>query len=188
MMTLNMPGTEMNMKFDELQKLGAGEFEHKNGSLFDHLGTTYKLLKKWGATEALCDAGLYHAAYGTEGFEPNVVDLSRRNEIASIIGQSAEKTVYLYCACDREYVFLNLNACEPVKYRDRFTSTEFSLTNEQAMNFCELTVANELELAIANETFKNKHRKRLFDLFTKMAPLLSKEANKSVNEVLGPIV
>lgn len=176
----------MNLKFEALKKLGAGEFEHLNGSLIEHLEATYKLLKQWGAPEALCDAGLYHAAYGTDGFDPNVVQLSRRNEIASIIGQSAEAIVYLYCACDRNVVFSDFNAAEPVKFRNRFTLSEFSLTKEQAMNFCELTVANELELVLASDEFKTKHGSGLFDLFSKMAPLLSEVANRSVNDVLSP--
>jgi hypothetical protein len=178
----------MNLKFEELIKLGAGEFEHFNGSLIEHLDSTSRLLKEWGASEDLCDAGLYHAAYGTDGFVSNVVELSRRNEIASIIGQSAEEIVYLYCACDRSFVFSDFNAKVPVKFRNRFTMNEFSLTDEQAENFCELTVANELELVLASDEFKKKHGKDLFDLFTKMAPLLSEVANKSVNEVLSPVV
>jgi hypothetical protein len=177
----------MNVKFEQLKKLGAGEFEHLNGPLIEHLEATYKLLQQWDAAQALCDAGLYHAAYGTDGFEANVVELSRRNEIAQIIGQSAEEIVYLYCACDRSFVFSNFNAKEPIRFRNRFTMSEFSLTNEQAISFCELTVANELELVMASDEFKNKHGQGLFDLFLKMAPLLSAVANKSVNQVLSPL-
>ena len=178
----------MNLKFEELKKLGAGEFEHLNGSLIEHLDATYNLLKEWGASEWLCDAGLYHAAYGTDGFDSSVVELSHRNMIARIIGQSAEEIVYLYCACDRSFVFSDFNAGEPINFRNRFTMREFSLTNEQAMNFCELTVANELELVLASDEFKQKHGRGLFDLFTKMAPLLGEVANKSVNDLLSPDV
>ena len=66
----------MNSKFNKLSELGAGEFEHLNGSLIKHLNSTYQLLKKWGASQEICDSGLYHAAYGTSGFENQVVSLS----------------------------------------------------------------------------------------------------------------
>ncbi|GAL33384.1 hypothetical protein JCM19240_2080 [Vibrio maritimus] len=53
----------------------------------------------------LVDAGLFHAAYGTAGFDDNMVSLSQRHEIAGVIGEEAESLVYLYCSCDREEVF-----------------------------------------------------------------------------------
>ena len=84
----------MNSKFEKLSQLGAGEFEHLNGALIKHLNSTYKLLVKWGASTALCDPGLYHAAYGTAGFETQVVSLSQRSEIADTIGDTAEGIVY----------------------------------------------------------------------------------------------
>ena len=175
----------MNSKFEKLSELGAGEFEHLNGSLIKHLKSTYQLLIKWGASQELCDSGLYHAAYGTAGFEAQVVPLSQRKDIAKIIGQSAEEIVYLYCSCDRSFVFKNFDASGPIKFRDRFTEKKFTLTHEQAQQFCELTVANELELAIDSNEFLKEHGQGLHNLFIKMKPLLSKAANETVSSVLG---
>lgn len=177
----------VNSKFDKLSELGAGEFEHLNGSLIKHLNSTYQLLEKWGASQELCDSGLYHAAYGTAGFETQVVSLSQRNDIAKIIGKAAEEIVYLYCSCDRDFVFNNFNGNHAVKFRDRFTETEFELTPEQAQQFCELTVSNELELAIDSIDFIQEHGQGLLNLFLKMKPLLSKPANETVMRVLGSV-
>lgn len=58
----------MSYKFQVLSELGAGEFEHLDGSLIAHLNGTKDLLLQWGASLELQDAGLYHAAYGTDGF------------------------------------------------------------------------------------------------------------------------
>ena len=174
----------MNTKFEKLKQLGAGEFEHLNGSLINHLNNTQQLLHKWGASQVLCDAGLYHAAYGTAGFDSQVVALSKRKDITDIIGPAAEEIVYLYCSCDRSFVFENFNASTPIRFRDRFTNREFELTDEQAVQFCELTVANELELAIDSKEFLREHGKNLYDLFVKMQPLLSPAANKTVANVL----
>ena len=177
----------VNSKFDKLSELGAGEFEHLNGSLIKHLNSTYQLLEKWGASQELCDSGLYHAAYGTAGFETQVVSLSQRNDIAQIIGEIAEEIVYLYCSCDRGFVFNNFDGNSVIKFRDRFSETEFELTNEQAQQFCELTVANELELAIDSIDFLNEHGQGLLNLFIKMKPLLSKPANEAITSVLGSV-
>jgi len=178
----------MNSKFEKLSELGAGEFEHLNGSLIKHLNSTYLLLEKWGASQELCDSGLYHAAYGTAGFEAQVVSLSKRSEIAKIIGEAAEEIVYLYCSCDRNFVFNNFSTIASIRFRDRFTEKEFELTHEQAQQFCELTVANELELAIESNDFLKEHGLGLHNLFIKMKPLLSKHANEAVKSVLGSVV
>jgi len=171
-------------KFIALQKLGAGEFEHLNGSLLAHLNATYQLLKQWQATQHLCDAGLYHAAYGTDGFDTRVIALTRRNDIANIIGEQAEAIVYLYCACDRDYVFSRIGKYKEVHFKDRFTSKEFILTSEQASQFCELTVANELELAIDSQEFRNQYGKGLYYLLSKFSPYLTNSANDAIDNVL----
>ena len=64
-----MKEVEMNKKLQTLIDMGVGEFEHVDGSLIEHLQATRQLLKEWGASEVLQDAGLYHAAYGTAGFD-----------------------------------------------------------------------------------------------------------------------
>ena len=43
----------MNEKFQELSKLGAGDFDHIDGNLIDHLRGTQKLLKEWSASAIL---------------------------------------------------------------------------------------------------------------------------------------
>ena len=177
----------MNSKFEKLSELDAGEFEHLNGSLIKHLNSTYQLLVKWGASQELSDSGLYHAAYGTAGFETQVVSLSQRSDIEKIIGKAAEEIVYLYCSCDRDFVFKNFDVSTSIKFRDRFTKKEFELTQEQAHQFCELIVANELELAIDNSDFLMEHGQGLLKFFSRMKPLLSKQANDTVKSVLGSV-
>lgn len=73
----------MDEKFRKLSELGAGDFDHIDGVLVDHLIGTQSLLKKWQASEVLQDAGLFHAAYGTAGFSENLVATGQRNKIAN---------------------------------------------------------------------------------------------------------
>lgn len=178
-------GMKMNNKFEKLKEIGAGEFEHLNGSLIKHLTSTFELLKQWQASGVLCDAGLYHAAYGTDGFDSEVLPLSQRTLVAEIIGQEAEALVYLYCSCDRAYTFADFNRTKPIAFKDRFTGDIFELTPKQAKAFCELTVANELELAIDSSAFLQQHKQSLYALFIEMEPWLSESANKEVQFVLN---
>ncbi|WP_434361209.1 hypothetical protein NF212_22680 [Parasalinivibrio latis] len=165
-------------KFRVLQALGAGEFAHLNGSLIAHLQGTYQLLRTWAASETLCDAGLFHAAYGTAGFDGSLISLDTRSEIANTIGGDAEALVYLYCCCDRDYTFPKITP-DSFPFRDRFTGKEFELEPETARQFCELTVANELELVISSDEFKAKYGDELRVLFADMNPYLSEPAREA---------
>ena len=89
----------MSDKFQALAALGAGDLEHLDGSLIEHLNGTNNLLQQWGAAIDLQDAGLYHAVYGTAGFSQNLVSTDQRDKISAIIGEAAEEIVYQYCAC-----------------------------------------------------------------------------------------
>ncbi|MFT2112603.1 DUF6817 domain-containing protein [Marinomonas sp. 2405UD68-3] len=95
----------MESKFQKLSDLGAGDFEHLNGSLISHLEGTYSLLSEWDASETLCDAGLFHTAYGTADFNEVMVSLDRRKDISKLFGKEVEALVYLYFACDRYFTY-----------------------------------------------------------------------------------
>ena len=177
----------MEEKFRQLSELGAGDFEHLDGSLIDHLNGTKALLERWAASKELQDAGLYHAAYGTAGFSEHLVATSQRHKIAGIIGKRAESIVYLYCACDRDFFWPQFGKSEPLVFKNRFNEESFQPSTEQVKDFCELTVANELEIAQGNSGFIEQSGAFLLALFTNMRPWLSKNANLSVHQVLGGV-
>ena len=162
-----------DVRFKALEALGAGEFVHLNGSLISHLTGTFDLLKAWGAADYVCDAGLFHAAYGTAGFEETMVGLDKREEIAKVIGDEAEALVYLYCCCDRDYVFERTIGKEPMAFKDRLAGERFVLDEMQARAFCELTLANELELLLTSEAFVTQYGAELYDLFENIQHYLS---------------
>lgn len=168
-----------------LAELGAGEFEHTNGSLVDHLKGTEHLLKTWSAPKALRDAGLYHAAYGTAGFKENFASLTQRKAIADIIGSSSEEIVYQYCACDRDDFFSRFGKEANPLFRNRYTAESYYLGDDLLKNFCELTAANEIDIAMNNNTFVAKHGQDLAELFSRMAIYLSTPAKKTIKSVLG---
>lgn len=138
------------MDFEILQKLkdlGAEEFDHVNGSLLSHLQGTHDLLRGWGNRPELCNAGLYHAVYGTAGFQQNLIQLKDRPAVANLIGSESENIVYLFSACDRDYVYPQIGTKEAIEYRDRFSQSTSRLPNSTFADLCELTMANELEIA-----------------------------------------
>jgi len=176
---------DIEEKYSQLTKLGAGDFEHLDGSLIDHLKGTYTLLKRWGANRALCNAGLFHAAYGTAGFNKSLVLGDCRYSIKNIVGKKSEKIVYTYCACDRDFFWPQIGIKNTPVFLNRFTREKCYLSNRELINFCELTVANELEIARDNDGFIQKYCQSLSDLFHRMGPYISDMAKSSIEIILN---
>ncbi|HBM88792.1 MAG: hypothetical protein P1U69_03150 [Parvibaculaceae bacterium] len=171
-------------KFQRLSDLGAGDFAHLNGSLEEHFVGVYDLLVEWNAARPLQDAGLFHAAYGTSGFTDQMVSLDQRHLIAEIIGEEAEAIVYLYCSCDRDVFWPRIGVAEPLLFKDRFSDTELEPSQQQLREFCELTAANELQLAAADPSFADQYRAEFIDVFARMAPWLTLQATAYSRSVL----
>ncbi len=109
----------------------------------------------------------------------------QRSKIADIIGNKAEAIVYEYCACDRTVFFPQFGTNAELIYPNRFTDEAYSLSNQMLQYFCELTAANELEIALHNTAFIEQHGACLYDLFQRMTPFLSSAAQQEVERVLA---
>lgn len=162
-----------NGPYARLLDLGANRFPHVAGSLARHLRGTEALLRRWGNRNALCLAGLYHAVYGTEGIRGSLVRLDGRPSIAHIIGSEAEHIVYLYGACARARFHPRIGTRDQLRFVDRFTMSEYAIAEATLRDICELTLANELELASSSEAFRTEYRADLLDLFDRMRGLVS---------------
>jgi hypothetical protein len=176
-----------NKKFSALKDLGVGEFAHLNGDLESHLLGTYELLLEWGNPEHVCDAGLYHAVYGTQplkklGIPHKEYSPSDRPGIREIIGEESEQLVYLYGACDRDYLYPQIGLPGTL-YRDRFTGEKSELPHETLADLLEITMANELEICISGPLLKEKHRVNCIDLFDRFKGLVSVNAFNRYYEV-----
>lgn len=138
-----------------------------------------------GASEQLQDAGLYHAAYGTAGFELSMVCTNQRDRIAQIIGTDAEEIVYQYCACDRKVFFAELAKKQNPLFPNRFNGQHYRLSKALLKNFCELTAANEVEIAIDNPVFVEEHGQGLNRIFSNMTANLSPAAIAQTTLLFG---
>jgi hypothetical protein len=175
----------MDEKFRKLIELGAGEFENVNGLLIAHLEATRCLLKAWNASEILQDAGLYHAAYGSSAVVQNIFELSQRADVAVVIGSDAENIVYHYCACDRDTFFAQFGRVDTLVFYDRITTKKSAISFELLQQLCELTAANETEMAINNPDFVAQHGAGLVDLFSRMQRFLSASAQRKIHHVFA---
>ena len=172
-----------------LHDLGAADLAHLNGDLATHLLGTYQLLQRWGNREELCMAGLFHAVYGTYGFGEQLVGLGAREKISQIIGGEAEHLVYVYAACDRSYFYPRLRQEDRPSFRDRFSGTIFFPELSVLSGFCELTAANELDVAFANCTgYLEKYGRYVLPLFasSKFRSLLSRSARDACIKCFFP--
>ncbi len=165
-------------KFRRLAALGAGDFAHINGSLEEHFVGVHDMLADWGARPVLRDAGLFHAAYGTAHFTDVMLSLDKRQLVADIIGAEAEAIVYRYCSCDRAKVWPRIGQAAPLPFEDRFTGETIPMPEEELREFCELTAANELQIAAGEPGFREQHRDTFTSLFRRMRPWLSDRGNR----------
>ncbi|MFI2436831.1 DUF6817 domain-containing protein [Streptomyces sp. NPDC018693] len=158
-----------------LEESGAGDLPHPGGTLLAHLSRVQARLAAWDARPALRLAGLCHAAYGTDGFAGSLLPLDRRTDLAALIGAEAEEIVYRYAACERSATYPTL--AEPgAPLHDRFTGRPHAADPRLLRDFAELTAANELDLADQDPAFRERWGPHLFELFTRLRPLLSDAA------------
>jgi hypothetical protein len=165
-----------------LEERRAREIPHPGGTLFDHLARTRKLLMEWGARPSLNDAGLCHAAYGADGFELSLLEVTERVDLASLIGEDAEEIVYRYAACDRRQFFSQVGGREPINLRDRFTLNVVRPPPQLVADLMELTAANELDIMRNNPQFRLEHGRAIANLVARAREFVSEPARQAVLE------
>jgi len=173
---------QMNL---DLRALGADRIAHVAGSLAAHLERTEEWLRRFGAREALCRAGRHHAIYGTAGIHGALIPLAKRRAIAAAIGDEAEAIVYRYAACDRDRFHPRLGGANECTFADRFAGCDHSVTQAELRDFCELTLANELDLVATSPAFRRKHREDLRDLAKRMHAHVSDAAYRAMCAMIG---
>ncbi len=131
---------------DYFLSIGAEDVPHTNKSYLAHAIGVYNDLKRWGAAEDLCVAGLFHSIYGTEFFQGFKLPLDRRPELQELIGVPAERMAYLNCAMDRgtfdRSVFLTAG---PYPFLDRLTGETTEMDETTFTELCTLHVCDWLE-------------------------------------------
>ncbi len=137
-----------------LRRQRADTTPHLFGDLLTHLCGVEDLVRTWGGGDLLALAALGHATYGTDGFEPNLLELPDRPVLAAAVGADAEALVYFYASCDRHDFYPQIESPQTtpadLRFRDRFSGAVFAPSTDQVRSFLDLTYANEAELAAAS--------------------------------------
>ena len=100
-----------------LLALGADELIHSGRHFLTHLEGTYLILRRWGLSESVCYAGLFHSIYGTDSFKRNPLPLEKRDELKALIGAEAEQLAYLFGSVRRITLF-EPTAPQCIRFRD----------------------------------------------------------------------
>jgi len=88
-----------------LRAAGAGECYHKHGTFLAHLLDVYRILRLWGAPDAVARCGLFHSSYSNSYvnlaiFQPD----TGRAHVAAVVGAPAERLVHLFCVVPRHRI------------------------------------------------------------------------------------
>jgi hypothetical protein len=128
--------------------------EHTGDTSFDsHLVGVQSILRNWDAAEHVCNAGLLHSIYGTEGFQGFKLPLDSRSTIRGLIGDKAEILVWTFCMVDRQSVdeeiadALSRPQAGTARFKSRVELGHFDieLPFELFLDFVELVLADWLE-------------------------------------------
>jgi len=130
-------------RLDLLKRLGFGELEHDSHVPFlSHLVGTRRVLVEWGERPAVCDAGLFHSAYGTEYFP--VDEPVDRSEVRAVIGEEAEEIAHAWCTIRRDTIELGTGA-EPATVIDRTSGERIEIDDQLLADVAVLWAADTVE-------------------------------------------
>ena len=142
-----MPATFKELA-DFLTGLGIEQIAHTQKNYLAHLVSVYKLMQSAGCDEELCRAGLFHSIYGTEKFQGYTLPLSRRGELAEMIGSRAERLAYWNCVMDRASLDELLSQeSEPFLLRNRDSGDSMPLSRRELDDLCCVHLFDWLEQA-----------------------------------------
>lgn len=181
-MTTSLPQAQDDAaKTALLRKYGADGLEHSGADLLTHLIGVRDLLASWGCRAALCDAGLFHSAYGTEIFPRSTFPPELRPEVRALIGEDAETVAYLFCVLRRESIFDGAFDGAPFLLEAR-SGEQIGVTAEQYCDLATLTVANWLE---QRSRFPEAQRRSRVSEFDAMRPHLHPAARAALEQAYG---
>lgn len=166
-----------------LRAHGAARTAHLRTTLMVHLQGTHAWLRAWGADDAVCRAGLFHAVRGTQHFDGSL-DFSDA-ELERLIGADALSIVRTYVDADRAVLWPQFG--QPLlRYRCRHDGSERWLSAEETRAYCLLTLANELDILARSRRFRIAHGARFRRVLLSLAPpLIPERARADALRVLG---
>jgi hypothetical protein len=140
--------TDMKKLTDFLVGLGVEKVGHTGKTYLGHLINVYRLMEAQGCSAEVCGAGMFHSIYGTEAFQGFKLELDRRPEVRTLIGERGERLAYLNCAMDRASLDRALERGEePYQITDRLTGGRVALSAGDFDDLCRVHLYDWLEQA-----------------------------------------
>ena len=164
-----------------LRKYGADALEHSGADLLAHLQGVRDLLASWDGSPSLCDAGLFHSAYGTEIFPHSTFPPELRPKVRALIGEEAETIAYLFCVLRRESIFDGAFDGAPFLLESR-DGEQIAVTAAQFGDLATLTVANWLEQRPRFPAAEQRSRATEFEA---VRPYLNPAARAALDQAYG---
>ncbi|MBB5957349.1 hypothetical protein FHS29_003942 [Saccharothrix tamanrassetensis] len=106
----------------------------------------------------------------------------RTATLRGLIGESAERLVYLYCACDRDLSWPRL--ADTGEVWNRFTGASERLNRDWLRPFVDLSIVNELDVVEQDPTLAQKYGAHFRSLFTSWARVASVQVTAEAERVL----
>ncbi|BBH67560.1 hypothetical protein ACTI_42450 [Actinoplanes sp. OR16] len=166
-----------------LRGRGTDTVRHPGGTLYQHLCRVSERLAGLGHDQEVQDAGLTHAAYGTDGFDLALFFWQERDELRGLVGTEAEELVYLYGSCDRDRSWSRL--AETGEVTDRFTGGVTKLDRERLKEFVDLSLVNELDVIEQSPAVLERNRRYFGELFTAWEPVADESLVKETRQLLS---
>jgi len=139
---------------DFLIQLGADGISHSGRSLYQHLCGVEAVLRAWEQPEDMRNAGMFHSIYSTERFHHATLPINERPQLQAVIGEQAERLVYLFAVLPRSAVFEAANSRPPLASDDyaelpchRDSAIVVRVSGTEISRLALLHMANRLEQA-----------------------------------------
>lgn len=178
---------KLSTEISFLQNLAADKYGNYEGTLIEHLVGTYSVLRLWGQEEYICMSGLFHSIYGTSSYDIALLPADNRKDLVMLVGEEAEKLVYLYCSLHQESlvrVLLQKNKQYYI-FSNRFDKTKFQITKEDFVSLITLTLANDIEiLSQGYDNCKDLYR-QILKFYYLAKPYLKNKIINFCDEFLG---
>jgi hypothetical protein len=128
-----------------LVSLGTDSVAHSGSVFMSHLVGVYDYLKSWNCPEHVMVAGLFHSIYGTDSFDSFSLALTCRDELRRVVGQHAERLVYVFSAVTWPSFQSSVMTNNTRHLRDRFTNSALVVTRQEFKDLLWIHLANVLE-------------------------------------------
>jgi hypothetical protein len=168
-----------------LQRRGAGSAPHMRNTLLGHLRAVHDVLVGGQGPGWLAAAGLLHSWYGSQRLDYEMGGAADRPVLQRLLGARAEELVWIYGACDFQFLCAAVARDGRPAYRDRRTGEVRELPPSVLLPLCELMVANEVELATRSGTYRQKKLHLLQAIAAGWGPLLTPAAMAGVRRLLA---